>query len=126
MRLRAGSSDLQSLITFVFVTLAVLAGVGVWFTTSESGGGKADKPSFQSVKPTDEPREIECPTCKGQLRIPCYTCQRMGAYWVDPKTGMCPTCQGTKVSGCDQCKGKGTIALGPQPGLLKWGGDKKP
>jgi predicted RNA-binding Zn-ribbon protein involved in translation (DUF1610 family) len=124
MRFRAGSSDVQSLLTFVFATLLVLAGVGVWFTMERDGKTQGNKPSFQAVQPTNEATEIVCPTCKGKLHIPCTTCQqRIGIYFLDAD-GKCPTCKDSKISVCDQCKGKGTITLPPQPGVLRWGGKK--
>jgi hypothetical protein len=123
MRLRAGSSDVQSLLTYVFATLLVLAGVGVWFTMTRDGKSTSTKPSFQAVQPTSEGTEIVCPTCKGKLSIPCPACQRPGFLYLDSQ-GRCATCKGSKVSVCDQCHGKGTVTIPPQPGVLRWGGKK--
>jgi hypothetical protein len=123
MRLRAGSSDIQSMLTFVFFTLLVMAGIGVWFIIERDGLATGTKPSFKAAEPTNEPTEVVCPTCKGKLTVPCSNCQRGGIYVLDAN-GQCPTCHGSTVSLCDQCKGKGTITIAPQSGVLHVAGKK--
>jgi hypothetical protein len=120
MRLRAGTSDVQSLLSFVFVALLVMGGIGVWFTIRDDGATK-QKQTFQAVEPTDEPTEKTCPSCNGKVTVPCPTCVTgKGIYLLD-SDGKCPTCQGAKVWSCTVCKGSGKVTLPPQPGVLKWG-----
>jgi hypothetical protein len=125
-----GNADARSLLAFVGGTLFLVVG-GMWLasTMDRAGNTRAGQTSFQAVQPIAEGVERVCPTCQGSRRAACDECGGSGrAFYYN--TGMmvqgtCTKCGRSGVGECYRCKGTGKISSA-QPGVLKWGGGKRP
>jgi hypothetical protein len=125
-----GNTDAKNLVNFIGGTLLLVVG-GLWLAreVDRSGNSRAGQPTFQAVRPIAEGVERVCPTCQGSRRAACDECGGSGRafyYWPGMMVqDTCHKCGGSGVGECYRCKGTGRISSA-QPGILKWGGGKKP